>query len=315
MHHAPRRHSSPPGPTTQRHDNTVDFGDPDAPSRAPIADLTLAEFKALGAITASSAAATRLAVVRSFWEEASPPPPPAPASPPRPGARGASPPRGRSPPRAWRCAVDEGFPTLEEVFTALPPGVGFDIEVKMATPNDVAVTPAEEVARVVGPILETVERCCPPALGGRQVVFSSFDPDVCAELRARQDRWPVLFLSTGGVDPHADARRTGLAAALDVALGCGLSGLILDSGALQSDPDFVSRVAAAGPALKVLTYGRENDDPSWVLEQARLGVHGVICDDVPAVLSALRADAAAGSGPDQGLPGDGGIVVTARVQA
>jgi len=272
------------------HDNTIDFGDPEAPSRALIADLTLAEFKALGSITAGSASATRLAVVRSFWSEEAAPPPAAAAPVALSPARAASPPRSRTPPRAWRCARDEGFPTLEEVFGALPPGVGFDIEVKMATPDDLAVTSADEVDRVVGPILAAVERCCPPALRAheRAVVFSSFDPDVCAAIRARQSRWPVLFLSTGGKDAHADERRTSLAAALEVAVGSGLAGIILDSGALQDDPGFVGRAAAAAADLKLLTYGRENDDPAWVMEQAALGVHGVICDDVPAVLSALR---------------------------
>lgn len=313
------------------HDNTVDFGDPDAPSRAPVADLTLAEFKALGSITASSTSATRLAVVRSFWSE----PAAAAAATAREGEgaaaeaededlppRGASPPRSRTPPRHWRCARDEGFPTLDEVFDALPPGVGFDIEVKMATPDDLAVTPADEVMRVVGPILDAVERCCPPASPAqRAVVFSSFDPDVCRELRARQSRWPVLFLSTGGRDPHADPRRTTLAAALEVAAGYGLSGIILDSGALQLEPGFVARVAAAADGdLKVLTYGRENDDPAWVVEQARLGVHGMICDDVPSVLGVLRGDGAAAASAVAGAAGllgteGSGQMVAGRVLA
>ncbi|KAI8464758.1 MAG: PLC-like phosphodiesterase [Monoraphidium minutum] len=283
------------------HDNTVDFGDPSAPSRAPVADLTLAEFKALGSITASGAGATRLAVVRSFWEEAPALAPPLAAAPPpaaAPTPRGASPPRGRSPPRAWRCARDEGFPTLEEVFAALPPGVGFDIEVKMATPDELAVTPPSEVERVVAPILAAAERCCGAAggCGERQVVFSSFDPDVCRELRARQSRWPVLFLSAGGADAHADPRRMSLGAALDVAVGGGLAGIIVDSGALQAEPGFVARVAAAAPGLRLMSYGYQNDDPAWVLEQGALGVHGVICDDVPAVLAALRGGGGGAAG-------------------
>ena len=340
------------------HDNTLDYGDPGAPTRVPISELTLAEFKALGSVAAASggggngggvAAATRLGVVRSFWEEAALPPPPppslspsplppsssdggaaspsplspSPASSAQPSPRGASPPRGRSPPRHWRCARDEAFPTLDEVFAALPPSVGFDIEVKMATPDDLAVTPPGEVERVVAPVLAAVERCCPPSLGARRVVFSSFDPDVCAALRARQSRWPVLFLTTGGRDAHADARRTSLGAALDVALEGGLAGVIADSGALQDEPDFVARVAAAsGGALKVLTYGRENDDPSWVVEQARLGVHGVICDDVPAVIAALRGGAGAGvsvaaaTGAAEALAAEGALSAAApRVKA
>ncbi|GBF91679.1 glycerophosphodiester phosphodiesterase [Raphidocelis subcapitata] len=289
------------------HDDTVDFGDPSAPTRVPVAGLTLPEFQALG----GGGAAPR--VVRSFWEEAAPAPADAAADAAAvaDAPRGGSPPRARTPPRAWRCDVDEGFPTFEQLFCALPPGVGFDIEVKMATPRELAVTPAAEVDRVVGPVLAVAERCCPPAgaaaaagagaapgRGERPIVFSSFDPDVCAALRARQSRWPVLLLSAGGREPHADARRAGLGAALRVAAGGGLDGLIVDSGALRDDPGFAAAVAAAGGgagrrALRLLTYGADNDDPAWVLEQARLGVRGVICDDVPRVLAALRAAAAA----------------------
>ena len=31
--------------------------------------------------------------------------------------------------------------------------------------------------------------------GGRRIVFSSFDPDVCSMLKMKQCRFPVLFLT------------------------------------------------------------------------------------------------------------------------
>lgn len=82
--------------------------------------------------------------------------------------------------------------------------VGFDIEVKMATPDDLAETHAEEIERMVAPILNVVSAC---DRGGRAVMFSSFDPDICRELRRRQDKYPVMFLTTGGTHHHADPRR------------------------------------------------------------------------------------------------------------
>jgi hypothetical protein len=48
--------------------------------------------------------------------------------------------------------------------------------------------------------------------------FSSFDPDVCAMLRSRQQRIPVFFLSTGGSVPHPNPDRMGLDAAINFAL-------------------------------------------------------------------------------------------------
>ncbi len=81
-------------------------------------------------------------------------------------------------------------------------------QVKMATPDTLARTPAAEIDRVLGPILDVVNHACTlnPVNCYRPLIFTSFDPDICSELRARVGtKWPVLFLTTGGMDntPHA----------------------------------------------------------------------------------------------------------------
>ena len=55
-----------------------------------------------------------------------------------------------------------------------------------------------------------------------------------------------MFLSGGGVYAHADPRRTSIAAALDVAAGGGLQGVILNTLALQAAPGAVADAAARG---------------------------------------------------------------------
>lgn len=45
------------------------------------------------------------------------------------------------------------------------------------------------------------------------------------------------------------------------------------------------------PPLQVMTYGLPNDDPEWVRAQQRMGVQGVIVDDVAGVAAALSATA------------------------
>jgi len=46
------------------------------------------------------------------------------------------------------------------------------------------------------------------------------------------------------------------------------------------------------PAVQVLTYGLQNNDPAWVRHQYTLGVQGAIVDDVEGVVSAFgRASA------------------------
>lgn len=186
-------------------------------------------------------------------------------------------------PKEWQCLVDDDLPTLAEVFSRVPEHVGFDIEVKMAVPDHVVVTPAAEVNRMVGGILQMLQNV--PVGTSRAVVFSSFDPEVCTALRQRQQDFPVLFLSGGGTDWHCDSRRTSIPAAINFAADTELQGVVLNASAVQRAPHMVA--AARGKGLVVLTYGLENDDPEWVKRQSQLGVTAAIVDDVKHVLPAF----------------------------
>lgn len=273
------------------HDNTVEYGDPSDPNQCAVADLTAAEFQALGALSASGKC-QQLSVVRRFKHAAALT---AAAQPQDAVAVALNSGEALTPQRRrWCCEVDDAFPTLEQLFGALPAHLAFNIEVKMATPDEMAKTPAAEIQRMVGPILDVVARCTvgspDPVQQQRQVVFSSFDPDVCRALREAQQQHQVMFLTTGGKDWHADPRRMSLAAAVDEAASAQLSGVVMDSGALHAFPDVVAKARLAG--LKLLTYGLENDSVSWVLQQQQLGVTGVIVDDLEGLMTALRRGAA-----------------------
>lgn len=65
-------------------------------------------------------------------------------------------------------------------------------------------------------------------------------------LRARQARFPVMFLSGGGAYAHVDARRTSVAAALDWALQAGLQGVVLEAGAVQAQPAAAAAARSQG---------------------------------------------------------------------
>jgi glycerophosphodiester phosphodiesterase len=279
------------------HDNLVEYGDPSRPTQCAVADLTAAEFQALGSLSASGKC-QQLAVVRRFKRAA-----PSGASgldgaavlqAVAAAADGSSADVPAATRQRWCCEADDGFPTLEQLFSSLPSQLAFNIEVKMATPDELAATPEAEIQRMVGPILEVVGRCG----GDRQVVFSSFDPDVCRALRAAQQQHSVMFLSTGGRDWHADPRRMSIAAAIEEACAHQLSGVVVDSGALRTCPEAAELARNRG--LKLLTYGLENDSVEWVLMQQRLGVTGVIVDDLQGLMAVLggagRGGAAAAAG-------------------
>lgn len=189
----------------------------------------------------------------------------------------------------WNVAKEDEFPTLSEVFQAIPTDIAFDIEVKMTTPSDVERTPIEEIHRVVTATLNAVELATSAhntnTGSNRTVMFSSFDPDICTEIKQRRPHYPVMFLTEAGANPHADKRRTSFAAAIDFAVSNNLQGIICDTTMLHSQPEAV--LTATGRGLLVLSYGLQNDDHGWVLKQQALGVHGVIVDDVVGVSKAL----------------------------
>ena len=89
---------------------------------------------------------------------------------------------------------------------------------------------------------------CPADGGRRTILFSSFDPDMCAELASRQAA-PVMLLSDGGLQLYADPRRNSIQAAIAFASSAGLKGVILETAALRQDQHCVE--AAQNQGLKV----------------------------------------------------------------
>lgn len=187
----------------------------------------------------------------------------------------------------WECDEDDAMPTLADVFNHVPHSVGFNIELKMATSAALPATPLHEVRRIVDAVLPVVQAL----RASRQVVISSFDPDVMQYLAdvvptCCTADLPLWFLSTGGHSFHADPRRMSLRAAIEFARGARMRGIVVDSTMLRKEQDVVREAAASG--LKVMTYGLENDDLEWVLQQKALGVVGGIIDNVASVVSQLH---------------------------
>lgn len=185
----------------------------------------------------------------------------------------------------WQVHKDDHLPTLSEVLEALPEKTAVDIELKMTTPHTMPRTPPEEVDRVVTAALAAVEKANFDWPSKRVIIYSSFDPDVCLELKQRRPHSQVMFLSDGGDHEYADLRRSSVSAAIDFAFQSGLQGCIFETAALEREPGAAQRAIDLG--LRVMTYGVGNNNVSWVMSQQALGVHGVIVDDVFGVASGL----------------------------
>ena len=189
------------------------------------------------------------------------------------------------PPLPWTCPNDGGFllPTLTEVFAALPPSCGLDVEIKLSNGPEVARTQPEEVARIVEAIwrvtCEEKEKERAAGLPPRLLFFSSFDPDICTAIKSKAEgQYGVWFLSGCGLYEHSDPRRTSIEAALEFASTSKMEGIVLPAVILMKTESIVSNAAKLG--LDVMTYGLENDDQGAVMRQKELGVAAAIIDNV-----------------------------------
>lgn len=97
---------------------------------------------------------------------------------------------------------------------------------------------------------------------GRDIIFSSFNPDVCLLLSFKQPSIPVLFLTDAGTDPAGDIRATSLQEAIRFASRWNLLGLVIEAEPLILSPRLVRVVKESG--LVCVSYGTMNNTPENV---------------------------------------------------
>ena len=233
------------------HDDLIEWGTTDDYRSEPISSLSLSELKDIGS-GGQLVRRTRDPETFSWLEERAP----------------------------WRCENEDGLPALQELLQELPADAAFDLEVKMAVGDDVAVTPPDEIDRMLTPIVEIVKEFG----GSRTIFFSSFDPDICVELVKRMKsgalpETPVLFLTSGNLK-HPDPRRRSVKAAADFATEQGFAGVVADAEKLHDDPSLMALVKGRG--LYLASYGLRNNMRQWVGQQVAAGVDAVITDRIEA---------------------------------
>eukprot|EP00744_Colponema_vietnamica_P012088 GILI01016969.1.p1 GENE.GILI01016969.1~~GILI01016969.1.p1 ORF type:complete len:682 (-),score=152.58 GILI01016969.1:294-2339(-) len=176
--------------------------------------------------------------------------------------------------------------TLEEMFTLLPPALGFDIELKYAPscnlPRNHYLVPERNL------FLDSILRVVLEHAGSRPIFFSSFDPALCQLALAKCPRFPVFFLTSAGkeryfsTDPldidNNDPRCCLFPSSCLFAAQAGLKGVIGDAAMLLKDPELVSEAKAMG--LTVMTYGASNEDITKIMKQKECGIDFVIGDKV-----------------------------------
>jgi glycerophosphodiester phosphodiesterase len=144
-------------------------------------------------------------------------------------------------------------------------------------------TYAVELNSFVDTVLTTVY-----SLGrGRNMIFSSFNPDICLLLSFKQPSIPVLFLTDAGTSPVGDVRASSLQEAIRFASRWNLLGVVSAAEPLVISPRLVKVVKESG--LVCVSYGLLNNDPVMVNLQVKEGIDAVIVDSVLAIRQGLQA--------------------------
>ena len=103
----------------------------------------------------------------------------------------------------------------------------------------------------------------------RNVIFSSFNPDICLLLSFKQPSIPILFLTDAGTSPVGDVRASSLQEAIRFASRWNLLGVVSAAEPLVISPRLVKVVKESG--LVCVSYGAINNEPDKVKVCLSLG--------------------------------------------
>ncbi|KAL2192417.1 Glycerophosphoryl diester phosphodiesterase family-domain-containing protein [Corynascus similis CBS 632.67] len=198
--------------------------------------------------------------------------------------------------------IQAPFATLEDLFRKLPPSVGFNIELKYPMLHESEEhemdTYAVELNSFCDTVLEKVydhlDPNAPGGGGGRHIIFSSFNPDICLCLSFKQPNIPILFLTDAGTCPVGDIRASSLQEAIRFASRWNLLGIVSNSEPFVNSPRLVRVVKQNG--LVCVSYGVMNNEPKLVQRQVKEGIDAVIVDSVLAIRKGLTGGRDASSG-------------------
>lgn len=96
----------------------------------------------------------------------------------------------------------------------------------------------------------------------RNIIFSSFNPDICLLLSFKQPSIPILFLTDAGTCSVGDIRASSLQEAIRFASRWNLLGIVTAAEPLVVSPRLVKVVKESG--LVCVSYGQLNNDPQKV---------------------------------------------------
>ena len=158
--------------------------------------------------------------------------------------------------------IQAPFTTLEEMFIKLPEHIGFNIEMKYPMLHESEEQEMDTYAVELNSFVDEVLTKVYDLGKKRNIIFSSFNPDICLLLSFKQPSIPILFLTDAGTCPVGDIRASSLQEAIRFASRWNLLGVVSAAEPLVIAPRLVKVVKESG--LVCVSYGTLNNDPQNV---------------------------------------------------
>ncbi|XP_076283163.1 glycerophosphocholine phosphodiesterase GPCPD1 isoform X2 [Lasioglossum baleicum] len=172
------------------------------------------------------------------------------------------------------------FPTLQAALQELEQHVGCNIEIKWTMQLKDGTFELNHPFDL-NLYLDTILKVVLEYGGDRKVVFSSFNPDICAMIRLKQNKYPVVFLTQGITSKYPtyhDPRCQTIPMAVRHALAADILGINVHTEDILRDPSQVKFVKDAG--LIIFCWGDDNNDKATIQHLKKLGLHAVIYDKI-----------------------------------
>ncbi|XP_039594361.1 glycerophosphocholine phosphodiesterase GPCPD1 isoform X1 [Polypterus senegalus] len=174
------------------------------------------------------------------------------------------------------------FPSLQQIFQALPENVGFNIEIKwLCQLRDGSWEGNLSTYFDMNLFVDVILKCVLQNAGKRRIVFSSFDADICIMVRQKQNKYPILFLTQGHSEVYPemmDIRCRTTSFAVSFAQSEGLLGINVHTEDLLRNLSRIKEIKSKG--LVVFCWGDDTNDHENRRKLREYGIDGLIYDRI-----------------------------------
>jgi glycerophosphocholine phosphodiesterase GPCPD1 len=177
-------------------------------------------------------------------------------------------------------ADNQPFPTLKQVLESVPLQCGFNVEIKYPQKkNDGSWDGPSRQELDENEFVDIILCTIMQHAGDRNIVLSTFHPDICILLRLKQNRFPVLFLTQGRTKRYLwfnDPRTCSVEMATFLAKTFQFWGVNAHAEDLLKDRALVKYVKRY--ELCLFTWGEDINSTNVIHQLKNDGVDGIIYD-------------------------------------